>query len=257
MTLLDVSALRVEYPGQSGAVVDDLSFTLGAGESLGLVGESGSGKTVTALSVMQLVPSPPGRIRGGRIRFDGIELTERPERALRRLRGKSLAMVFQESMTSLNPAFTIGDQIRRRLYLDLVELAFDPRREEISEFMLDGFTEVKSRVPPSRDTLVGELLHAVLDLQLLCGRPVVFVFDALETLLHDPPELERSSAFTRGLADVIARAVGDQMSKTLGQPIIVENRAGAGGGIEAEVALPTRAQPGGKRRGSASGADQR
>lgn len=111
--LLEVEDLAVEFLTDHGwvRVVDGVSFSVAAGETLGLVGESGSGKTVTSLSVMQLIPRPPGRIAAGSIRFEGRELLGLPESELEALRGEAIAMVFQESMTSLNPAFTIGDQI--------------------------------------------------------------------------------------------------------------------------------------------------
>lgn len=111
--ILDVQDLEVEFLTDKGwvTVVDRVSFAVHAGETLGLVGESGSGKTVTSLSIMQLIPVPPGRISGGRILFQGQDLAAMSDRQLSDLRGNDIAMVFQESMTSLNPAFTIGDQI--------------------------------------------------------------------------------------------------------------------------------------------------
>jgi peptide/nickel transport system ATP-binding protein len=111
--IISVENLSIEFLTDQGwaTVVKDVSFSVAAGETLGLVGESGSGKTVTSLALMQLIPMPPGRFSGGSIRFAGRDLTKLPERELRRIRGNDIAMVFQESMTSLNPAFTIGDQI--------------------------------------------------------------------------------------------------------------------------------------------------
>lgn len=111
--MIEVEDLVVEFLTDHGwvRVVDGVSFGIRPGETLGLVGESGSGKTVTSLAVMQLVPSPPGRIAGGSIRFAGRELVGLPEVELEAIRGDDIAMVFQESMTSLNPAFTIGEQI--------------------------------------------------------------------------------------------------------------------------------------------------
>lgn len=111
--ILSVEDLSIDFLTDRGwfNVVDSVSFSVAPGETLGLVGESGSGKTVTSLSVMQLIPSPPGRISGGNIIFNDMDLTQQPETVLQRLRGNDLAMVFQESMTSLNPAFTIGEQI--------------------------------------------------------------------------------------------------------------------------------------------------
>ncbi|MDQ4135183.1 MAG: ATP-binding cassette domain-containing protein, partial [Pseudomonadota bacterium] len=98
-------------------VVEAVSFALRPGEMLGLVGESGCGKTVTALSILKLVPRPPGRISGGRILFRGRDLLALEGEALRRLRGDRIGMIFQEPMTSLNPVFTVGDQIEEAVLL--------------------------------------------------------------------------------------------------------------------------------------------
>ena len=91
--------------------MDGVSFSLGAGRTLGIVGESGCGKSVTALSIMGLIPQPPGRIAGGQILFEGLDLLKLSQSQLRELRGDRISMIFQEPMSSLNPAFTIGDQI--------------------------------------------------------------------------------------------------------------------------------------------------
>ncbi|MDE2515291.1 MAG: ABC transporter ATP-binding protein [Rhodospirillales bacterium] len=111
--LLQISGLRTAFPGENGgelAVVDGVDLSLARGQTIGIVGESGSGKSMLSLSVMGLVP-PPGRIAAGEIRFDGQELTRLPRPAMRALRGRRIAMIFQEPMTSLNPAHTIGAQI--------------------------------------------------------------------------------------------------------------------------------------------------
>jgi peptide/nickel transport system ATP-binding protein len=111
--LLEVRDLRTRFTTDDGefAAVDGVSFAVEAGRTLAIVGESGCGKSVTALSVMGLVPSPPGRIDGGSIRFEGRELVGAPARAMQDLRGNGIAMIFQEPMSSLNPVFTIGEQI--------------------------------------------------------------------------------------------------------------------------------------------------
>jgi peptide/nickel transport system ATP-binding protein len=111
--LLELRDLRTYFAVDDGEfrAVDGVSFTLRAGRTLGIVGESGCGKSVTALSIMGLVPQPPGRIAGGAVLLDGIDLLRLPAAALRELRGNQMSMIFQEPMTSLNPAFTIGDQI--------------------------------------------------------------------------------------------------------------------------------------------------
>jgi oligopeptide/dipeptide ABC transporter ATP-binding protein len=111
--LLEVRGLRTSFTteGREFPAVDDVSFSVEAGRTLGIVGESGCGKSVTALSIMRLVPHPPGNIAGGEVVFDGVDLLKLPEAAMRDLRGNRISMIFQEPMTSLNPAFTVGDQI--------------------------------------------------------------------------------------------------------------------------------------------------
>jgi peptide/nickel transport system ATP-binding protein len=113
MALLEVVDLRTHFTTDDGEfpAVDGVSFSVDAGQTLAIVGESGCGKSVTSLSIMGLVPNPPGRIRGGSIRFEGRELVGASAREMQDLRGNGMAMIFQEPMSSLNPAFTIGDQI--------------------------------------------------------------------------------------------------------------------------------------------------
>jgi len=111
--VLRVEGLRVDFATEHGwaNVVDDVSFSVGRDEIVGLVGESGSGKTVTGLSILGLVPSPPGRRSGGRVWLGEEDVTEASPARLRQIRGNEISMIFQEPMTSLNPAFTVGDQI--------------------------------------------------------------------------------------------------------------------------------------------------
>ena len=111
--LLEVRDLRTVFSTDDGefAAVDGVSLSVEAGRTLGVVGESGCGKSVTSLSIMGLVPNPPGRITGGSIRFEGRELVGASKRDMQDLRGNGMAMIFQEPMSSLNPAFTIGEQI--------------------------------------------------------------------------------------------------------------------------------------------------
>src|SRR5262245_66198175 len=118
MALLEVRALRTSFflEGGEARAVDGVSFRLEPGRVLGLVGESGCGKSVTALSVMRLVP-PPGRIVGGEVRFEGRDLLRLAESEMRAVRGAGIAMIFQEPMTSLNPVFTVGSQIAEAVRL--------------------------------------------------------------------------------------------------------------------------------------------
>lgn len=116
--LLEVKDLRTQFPTRAGLVrsVDGVSFTVGEGELLGLVGESGCGKSITALSIMRLI-SPPGKIVGGSIKFKGEDLVMASDDRLREIRGDDIAMIFQDPMTSLNPVYTVGEQIAEALRL--------------------------------------------------------------------------------------------------------------------------------------------
>ena len=111
--LLQVENLRIELTTRDGIapVIDDLSFSLNAGETISFVGESGCGKSMTALGIMGLLPEKIGRIASGTILFDGEDLTRASDAHLREIRGNDISMIFQEPMTSLNPVYTIGEQI--------------------------------------------------------------------------------------------------------------------------------------------------
>jgi len=113
VTLLDVQGLTTAFMTGRGEItaIEEVSFSLKEGEILGIVGESGSGKSVTALTIMGLLPTPPARIAAGKVLFQGQELTKLSSREMQRIRGPGIAMIFQEPMTSLNPLFSIGDQI--------------------------------------------------------------------------------------------------------------------------------------------------
>jgi peptide/nickel transport system ATP-binding protein len=125
--VLEVEGLRTVFFTRRGLIkaVDDVSFSLGAGETLAVVGESGCGKSMTALSIMRLVPDPPGRIVGGQVRLEGRDLLALDEAAMRDVRGNAISMIFQEPMTSLNPVLTIGSQVSEaiRLHRDLAHAA--------------------------------------------------------------------------------------------------------------------------------------
>jgi peptide/nickel transport system ATP-binding protein len=155
--ILSVRDLHTRFDTLDGIVraVDGVSFELGRGETLGIVGESGCGKSVTALSILRLIPAETGRIAAGSIRFDGEELTALDEEEMRRLRGHRISMIFQEPMTSLNPVLTVGTQIaenvvrhlglpwraardRAREMLDLVRIADSGRRLDEYPHQLSG-----------------------------------------------------------------------------------------------------------------------
>ena len=137
--LLAVDDLRVHLFTNRGVVraVDGVGFALSAGESLGIVGESGCGKTMTALSLMRLIPSPPARIVSGRIMFDGEDVVALDEPRLRALRGNAMAMIYQDPMTTLNPVFSVGEQIAEavRLHRDTSRAAARARSVEMLELV--------------------------------------------------------------------------------------------------------------------------
>ena len=137
--ILEVRNLTVEYTSGKSIVqaVNNLSFTLEKGEALGLVGETGAGKTTTALSIMQLITSPPGRIKSGEIIFEGKDLTKLPQSELRKLRGEKISMIFQDTMTALNPVITVGDQISEviRLHEKTTKLEAAAKAKEMLEMV--------------------------------------------------------------------------------------------------------------------------
>jgi peptide/nickel transport system ATP-binding protein len=143
--LLEIKNLRTEFRSEKETVaaVNDISFVLNKGETIGIVGESGSGKSVTSLSIMRLIPSPPGKITGGELMFHSssqgkVNLATLPEKEIRKLRGNEIAMIFQEPMTSLNPVFTCGNQV-----MESLELHKNLSRHEARKRTIDLFNEVQ------------------------------------------------------------------------------------------------------------------
>jgi oligopeptide/dipeptide ABC transporter ATP-binding protein len=184
-SLLELRRLRTVFATEEGevAAVDDVSFTVAPGEVVGLVGESGSGKSVTALSIMGLLPQPPGRIAEGEILFEGKDLVRRPEAAMRRIRGHDIAMIFQEPMTSLNPVFTVGDQIIETLR---AHLRLGPRaaRDRAIELLARvGIPSPERRVDDYPHQLSGGMRQrAMIAIALACN-PKLLLADEPTTAL--------------------------------------------------------------------------
>lgn len=183
--LLRVEALRSEFQTEDGpvAAVDGVSLEVRAGKTLALVGESGSGKSVTALSILRLLPEPSGRITAGHVWFRGRDLTALPASAMRRVRGREIAMVFQEPMTSLNPVFTCGDQIAETLRLHEGLGRGAARARSIELLREVGIPAPEQRVDEYPHQLSGGMRQRVMIAMALACRPALLIADEPTTAL--------------------------------------------------------------------------
>ncbi len=183
--LLDVRDLRTWFDTSGGVVraVDGVSFDVQPGETLALVGESGCGKSVTALSIMRLVPSPPGRIVGGEVRFDGRDLLALADRDIRRVRGREIAMIFQEPMTSLNPVLTIGLQVTETMEHHLGLSRAQARARAVELLGLVGIPEPERRLDQHPHQFSGGMRQRVMIAIALACRPRLILADEPTTAL--------------------------------------------------------------------------
>jgi peptide/nickel transport system ATP-binding protein len=183
--LLEIADLKTHFFTRDGVVraVDGISFCVYPGETLAVVGESGCGKSVTSLSIMRLIASPPGRIVEGRITFDGQDLLSLSERKMRDIRGNDISMIFQEPMTSLNPVLTIGRQITETLVLHegLTQTAADIRAVEM--LRLVGIPEAARRLKQYPHELSGGMRQRVMIAMALACNPKLLVADEPTTAL--------------------------------------------------------------------------
>ena len=183
--ILEVSGLQTFFFTRAGVLkaVDDLSFTLKRGETLGIVGESGCGKSMTALSIMRLVPEPPGRIVGGKVVLDGRDLLKLDEDTMRDVRGNEISMIFQEPMTSLNPVLTIGDQIGEAigLHQDLPKSAIAAKAVEM--LRLVRIPEPAQRATEYPHQLSGGMRQRAMIAMALACNPKVLIADEPTTAL--------------------------------------------------------------------------
>ena len=183
--LLEVKGLRTEFRtgGSSFAAVDGISFSLAPGETLGIVGESGCGKSVTSLSIMRLVPNPPGRITAGEIRLEGRNLLEMPESDMRAVRGDDIAMIFQEPMTSLNPVQTVGDQIIEAVQLHRPLNASNARARALEMLRLVKIPSPETRLDEYPHQLSGGMRQRVMIAMALACDPKLLIADEPTTAL--------------------------------------------------------------------------
>jgi peptide/nickel transport system ATP-binding protein len=183
--LLEIRNLKTFFDVRGGVLkaVDDVSVTIDPGETLGLVGESGCGKSVTAASIMRLIPMPPGRIAGGEILFDGIDIVKQSESAMRKIRGKMISMIFQEPMTSLNPVFTVGDQVAEVIGLHEKLSGREIRDRVIEAFRLVRIPAPESRIEEYPHQMSGGMRQRVMIAMALACHPKLMIADEPTTAL--------------------------------------------------------------------------
>ncbi len=183
--LLEVDRLEVAFETEDGLLhaVDGVSFDVEAGQTLGIVGESGCGKSVTASAILRLVPSPPGKILGGEIRFEGTDILRLPTEDLRGIRGQEISMIFQDPMTSLNPVFTVEKQMG-----EVLDLRFGLGREEARTRSVEmlrtvGIAEPESRISSYPHELSGGMKQRVMIAMALLCEPRLLIADEPTTAL--------------------------------------------------------------------------
>jgi peptide/nickel transport system ATP-binding protein len=183
--LLKITDLTVEFGPRGRAVkaIDSVGFEIAAGGCVGVVGESGSGKSVTSLAILRLIREPPGRISSGTIEFEGVDLLKLPRERMPDIRGRSIAMIFQEPMSSLNPVMTIGDQIAEVLYLH-ENLGRRERRERVLEALRNvGLPAPEERIDAFPHQFSGGMRQRVMIAMALACNPKLLIADEPTTAL--------------------------------------------------------------------------
>jgi len=227
--LLEVRDLSIRFETENGPVdaVQGVSFTVEKGKALAVVGESGSGKSVTALSLTRLLPEPPARYVGGEIRLEGANVLEMPPAKLRSIRGSQIAYIFQEPSTSLNPVFTIGNQIAEAIRLHRPDVT-EMEAEVVKWLGLVGIVDPQKRVHDYPHQLSGGMQQRVMIAMALSCRPALLVADEPTTALDVTIQAQ--------IIDLLA-----QLKAELGMSLIlITHNFGIIGGIADEVAVMFR-----------------
>jgi len=185
MPLLDVRNLTTRFHTRTGVVhaVESVSFSLEAGQTIGIVGESGSGKSVTCYSLLGLIPQPPGKIHSGEAIFDGIDLLKSSERGLRGIRGKRISMIFQDPMTSLNPYLKISKQLTEPLEIHGGMKGAEALKQAIESLEEVGIPDASKRIHSYPHEFSGGMRQRVMIAMALITRPEILIADEPSTAL--------------------------------------------------------------------------